>query len=90
MRWLPDTSQGRMVADYFSTSFGSDGLAHPAFAVAGALGGANDCANAPPDCDRALYSPTSGLAVSGGSRVANDPVPFTGKVSHAASAFKRR
>jgi hypothetical protein len=92
MEWLPDTSQGRMVGDYISTSFGSDGLAHPAFAVAtrptGAGGG--DCANATPRCDQALYSPTTGLAASGGAAVANDPVLFKGKSTHAASAFKRR
>jgi hypothetical protein len=91
MSWLPDTSQGRMVADYISTSFGSDGLAHPAFAIADdPTGGDNDCATATPRCDQALYSPSTGLPATGGTRVASDPVLFTGKVTHAASAFKRR
>lgn len=93
MFWLPDTSQGRMVADYISTSFGSDGLAHPAFAVATQPNGGgpnHDCANATPRCDQALYSPSTGLPAAGGASVANDRVLFTGKVTHAASAFKRR
>src|SRR5512146_291353 len=34
LSWLPNTSQGRMVGDYISTSFGSDGLAHGVFMVA--------------------------------------------------------
>jgi hypothetical protein len=91
MRWLPDTSQGHMVGDYISTSFGSDGLAHPALAVAnGPTGRGNNCATATPNCDQALYSPTTGLAASGGTAVANDRVQFTGSVGRGRSAFKRR
>jgi hypothetical protein len=91
MSWLPDTSQGRMVGDYISTSFGSDGNAHPAIAVANApTAGGSDCASATPNCDQALYSPTGGLAAAGGGVVANDPVLFTGSVGHGASAFKHR
>ena len=91
MSWLPSTSQGRMVGDYISTSFGSDGLAHPAFAVANRPnGGGGDCAAATPKCDQALYSTTAGLPAAGGSVVARDPVLFTGKVKSGASAFKRR
>ena len=89
MSWLPNTSQGRMVGDYISTSFGSDGLAHPAIAVANAptLGG-SDCQTATPNCDQALYSPSSGLAAAAGSAVANDPVVFSGSAGPGASAFK--
>jgi hypothetical protein len=91
MRWTPDTSQGRMVGDYISTSFGSDGLAHPAIAVANApTAGGSDCATATPNCDQALYSPATGLTAAGGGVVANDPVRFTGKVGPGASAFKHR
>ena len=91
MSWLADTSQGRMVGDYISTSFGSDGLAHPVFVVAlPPTAGGSDCATATPNCDEAAYSPTTGLAASGGSAVANDPVLFTGKVSQGKAAFKRR
>ena len=90
MSWIPNTSQGRMVGDYISTSFGSDGLAHPAIAVANApTAGGSDCATATPNCDQALYS-TTGLAAAAGSQVANDPVLFTASVRPGASAFKRR
>jgi hypothetical protein len=57
MSWLPNTSQGRMVGDYISTSYGSDGLAHGAFAVANApTAGGSDCQTATPNCDQALYT----------------------------------
>ncbi len=32
--WIADTSQGRMVGDYVSTSFTADGKAHPMFSLA--------------------------------------------------------
>jgi hypothetical protein len=89
MTWVPDTSQGRMVGDYISTSFASDGLAHPAVAVAKPpTTGGSDCATATPNCDQALYS--TSLTAAGGSNVANDPVLFSGSVSPGASAFKHR
>jgi hypothetical protein len=91
MSWIANTSQGRMVGDYISTSFGSDGLAHPAIVVANApTAGGSDCATATPNCDEALYSPTSGLAAAGGPIVANDAVVFSGKVGPGVSAFKHR
>ncbi len=90
MSWLPDTSQGRMVGDYISTSFGSDGLAHPAFAVANVPTAGSNCATATPTCDQALYSPATGLAASGGAVVANDSVQFTGSVGSGHSAFAHR
>ena len=80
-----------MVGDYISTSFGSDGLARPAIAVANApTAGGSDCATATPNCDQALYAPTTGLPATGGSVAANDPVLFTGSVGPGASAFKHR
>ena len=32
--WIAETSQGRMVGDYVSTSFTGDGIAHPVFVIA--------------------------------------------------------
>ena len=91
MSWIPDTSQGRMVGDYISTSFGSNALAYPAIAVANApTAGGSDCATATPNCDQALYSTSPGLPATGGGVVASDPVLFTGTVSPGASAFKHR
>lgn len=89
MSWIPDTSQGRMVGDYISTSFGSDGLAHPVFTVANApTAGGTNCATATPNCDQAGYSPTTGLPAAAGTAVANDPVLFSGSVGGGHSAFK--
>jgi len=91
MSWLPDTSRGRMVGDDISTSFGSDGLAHPAIAVANMpTAGGSDCATARPNCDQALYTTAIGLAAASGTVVANDQVVFNGKVGAGRSAFKRR
>jgi hypothetical protein len=91
MSWLPDTSQGRMVGDYISTSFGSDGLAHPAIAVANTpTAGGSDCATATPNCNQALYTPASGLAAAAGSTIANDPVVYAAPSNPGAAAFKRR
>ncbi len=91
MSRLPDTSQGRMVGDYISTSFGSNGLAYPAIAVAHApTAGGSDCATATPNCDQAMYSTSPGLPATGGSVVAKDPVLFTGAAGPGASAFKHR
>jgi hypothetical protein len=80
MSWLPDTSQGRMVGDYISSSFGSDGNAHPAYAVARAP--SSGVFNQP------LFS--SVLTASGGSVTANDPVVFSGSAVHGSAPFKRR
>jgi hypothetical protein len=54
LSWVPNTSQGRMVADYISTSF-AGGTAHPVFAVANAPTGDT--------FDQAMYTPAVGLGV---------------------------
>jgi hypothetical protein len=90
MSWIPNTSQGRMVGDYISTSF-SGGLAYPAIAVANRpTAGGTDCATATPNCDQAMYSTSPGLPATGGTVVAADPVLFTGQAGPGASAFKHR
>jgi hypothetical protein len=89
MSWIANTSQGRMVGDYISTSFNANGLAYPALSVANApTTGGSDCATATPNCDQALY--TTGLAAAGGTAVANDRAVFNGKVAPGHSAFKHR
>ena len=91
MSWLPDTTQGRMVGDYISTSFGSDGLAHPVFAEAYVpTAGGTDCATATPNCNQPLETSTSGLAAAAGANLANDPVVFTGNTNPGAAAFHSR
>jgi hypothetical protein len=79
MSWIPDTSQGRMVGDYISSSFGSDNNAHPAFAVAQAPGSL---------FNQALYS--TPLAATGGTATANEPVVFFGSAVHGSAPFRRR
>lgn len=78
LSWLPNTSQGRMVGDYISTSYGSDGLAHGVFMVANApMMGSADCQTATPYCDQATYTPSTGLALVAGeaiTEVAEQPV----------------
>jgi hypothetical protein len=86
MSWLPNTTQGRMVGDYISTSFGSDGLAHPVFAEAYAPP-TGDCVTSTPNCNQPLETPTTGLAAAAGANVANDPVVFTGPSPRGRSAF---
>jgi len=87
MSWLPDTTQGRMVGDYMSSSFDANHQAHPVFAEAYAPSGGADCATATPTCNQPLETPTSGLAAAAGANVANDPVVFSGSSPHARSAF---
>jgi hypothetical protein len=72
LSWLPNTTQGRMVGDYISTSF-SGSPAFPAFAVAHApTSGGSDCVTATPNCDEATYTVKGGLSVSGSANPATD------------------
>ena len=75
LSWLPNTSQGRMVADYISTSFvGSP--AFPAFAVASApTSGGSDCFTATPNCNQPIFTVQGGLSVGGKGNPARDQTP---------------
>src|SRR5919199_464104 len=87
MSWLPNTSQGRMVGDYMSTSF-AGGTGPPVFTLANApTAGGSDCQTATPNCDQALYTPSSGLAAAAGSATASDPVVFSAKTNNGAGSF---
>lgn len=89
LSWLPNTTQGRMVGDYISTSYNSVGLAHGLFAVANApTSGGSDCATATPNCDQALYTNAIGLAQVSGYVVTSSgdhPIPNAAS-DHAAAA----
>lgn len=63
LSWLANTSQGRMVGDYISTTI-NGGKAFPAFALAHAPSGST--------FDEALYTVSGGLTVTGGSHRSND------------------
>jgi hypothetical protein len=72
LTWLPNTTQGRMVADYISTSF-VGGPAFPAFAVASApTSGGSDCVTATPNCNQAIFTVRGGLSVGGSANSASD------------------
>ncbi len=73
LTWLADTTQGRMVGDYISTSIvPGDDDATPAFAVAAPPTGAAECGLAPAVCDEAMFTtPEDLLRIVGGGHVAS-------------------
>ncbi len=76
--WAATTSQGRMVGDYISTSYGSDNLAHGVFATVTAGTSGTGCSTGALDnCIEPTATFASGLA-SGSLSAANDPVLFSG------------
>jgi hypothetical protein len=79
--WAATTSQGRMVGDYISTSYGSDNLAHGVFGAAFAptTGTTTSCTTTALDnCNAPIDTFTPGLA-AGSLSSANDPVLFAGQ-----------
>jgi hypothetical protein len=86
--WLPNTTQGRMVGDYMSSSFDANHLAHPVFAEAYDPP-THDCVTSTPNCNQPLETPTTGLAAAAGSVSANDPVVYSGPSPSGNSAFRR-
>lgn len=60
LSWLPNTSQGRMVGDYISTSY-AGGTAHPVFTSASAPSGSV--------FNQTMVTPSTGLATAAGSYV---------------------
>jgi hypothetical protein len=83
--WVALTSQGRMVGDYISTSFGSDGLAHGIFATATAPTSGTSCAGTD-NCAEPMDTFTSGL-LGGSLSAAADKVLFTGVGGAGAASF---
>jgi hypothetical protein len=76
--WTATTSQGRMVGDYISTSYGSDNLAHGVFATASAPSSGTSCSSVLDNCNEPVSTFASGL-LSGSLSSAGDPVLFGGK-----------
>jgi hypothetical protein len=89
---LPDTTQGRMVGDYISTSFNGSSQARGYFVIANPpTGGGTDCATATPNCDVSLNTFVTGRSsAAAGTATANDPVLFTAKARPGHSAFSHR
>jgi hypothetical protein len=88
---LPNTSQGRMVGDYISTSFNGSSQARGYFVIANPpTSGGTDCQTATPNCDVTLNTFVTGRSSAAATTaVANDPVLFTAKAQPGRSAFKR-
>jgi BNR repeat-like domain len=76
--WTATTSQGRMVGDYISTSYGSDNLAHGVFATASAPTSGTSCSSVLDNCREPTSTFTSGLAAGGSLSGAASPVLFSG------------
>jgi hypothetical protein len=76
--WVATTSQGRMVGDYISSSYGSDNLAHGVFATASAPTSGTSCSSVLDNCREPTATFTSGLGASGTLSGAADPVLFSG------------
>jgi hypothetical protein len=64
LSWLPNTSQGRMFGDYISTSVRPGGNAYPVIPIGHAPTGTT--------FDLAMYVPTGGMPVTGGTRRATE------------------
>jgi hypothetical protein len=87
--WAATTSQGRMVGDYISTSYGSDNLAHGVFGAASAptTGAATACTTTALDnCNAPIDTFTPGLAL-GSASSASGPVLFSGADSASAQSL---
>jgi hypothetical protein len=76
--WVATTSQGRMVGDYISTSYGSDNLAHGVFATATAPTSGASCSSVLDNCREPMDTFASGLAAGGSLSGADAPVLFSG------------
>jgi hypothetical protein len=81
LSWLPNTSQGRMFGDYISTSVVSGGNAYPILSIASAPTGAT--------FNQAMFVPSGGLAVIGGSRTATAANAFPRTVVPPVTATSR-
>lgn len=76
--WTATTSQGRMVGDYISTSYGSDNLAHGVFAGASAPTTGTSCSSVLDNCREPTDTFASGLGAGGSVSGAASPVLFAG------------
>jgi hypothetical protein len=87
--WAATTSQGRMVGDYISTSYGSDNLAHGIFGAANTptTGAGTSCTTSALDnCVAPIDTFTPGLALGSLSGAA-DKVLFTGHGGTTAASL---
>jgi hypothetical protein len=87
--WVANTSQGRMVGDYISTSYDANGLAHGVFMTASTPTSGTNCGDVQNNCNEPADTPASGLAIVGGSvSSAGDPVLSGGNGNGGANLWK--
>jgi hypothetical protein len=87
--WAASTSQGRMVGDYISTSYGSDGLAHGVFgsALTPTTGAGTSCTTSALDnCVAPISTITPGQA-QGAVATRSDPVLYSGNGGTTAASL---
>jgi hypothetical protein len=79
LMWLPNTSQGRMVGDYISTSIvPANADATPVFAVAHPPTGGTTCDVPPVVCDQATYTmPENLLPIVGGTNTVGSELTYS-------------
>jgi hypothetical protein len=85
--WVANTSQGRMVGDYISTSYGSDGLAHGAFMTASTPSSGTTCGAVNDNCNEPADTPGTGLAALGGSASSTGDRTFGGDGGGGAASL---
>src|SRR4051794_32845657 len=88
--WAATTSQGRMVGDYISTSYGSDNLAHGIFgsALTPTTGSASSCTTTALDnCVAPTSTFTPALASGAVASGSNDPVLYGGNGGTSARSL---
>jgi hypothetical protein len=68
LSWLANTTQGRMVGDYISSSFNGSNVAFPVFAVATAPSGGTSCGSSGVTCHEAMYTVSIGLTTKAGTQ----------------------
>jgi hypothetical protein len=85
--WTATTSQGRMVGDYISTSYGSDNLAHGVFATASAPTSGTSCSSVLDNCREPMDTFVSGLGAGGSVSGASSPVVFSGNGGAGANSL---
>jgi len=85
--WTATTSQGRMVGDYISTSYGSDNLAHGVFATASAPTAGASCSSVLDNCREPMATFVAGLGAGGTVSGAASPVLFSGIGGANANSF---
>jgi hypothetical protein len=85
--WVATTSQGRMVGDYISTSYGNDNLAHGVFATASAPTAGTSCSAVLDNCLEPMATFVSGLAAGSSVSAADSPVLFSGNGGAKANNY---